>query len=99
MRLRAAVPARAMVHGVGRRKGVEVKSGAVAGRAAVQSWSCGGDDARGDSADDDGGDPPTMGGAGAEAAIVGPVRDRCGNQDVRAEASESERVVAVVVAV
>jgi len=87
-----------MARGVGRRRGVEAKSGAAAERrVAGQSWSCDGGDARDDSADDDGGARP-MSGAFAEAAVAGLVRDRRGSQSECVAPSETgAHVVAVAV--
>ncbi len=87
-----------MARGVGRRRGVEAKSGAAAERrVAGQSWSRDGGDARDDSADDDGGARP-MSGAFAEAAVAGLVRDRRGSQSEGVAPSEAgAHVVAAAV--
>jgi hypothetical protein len=85
-----------MARGVGRRRGVEAKSGAAAKRrVAGQSWSCDGGDARDDSADDDGGARP-MSGAFAEVAVAGLVRDRRGSQSEGVAPSETGAYVVAV---
>ena len=88
-----------MERGVGRRRSVEAKSGAGAERVAVQSWSCGGDGARGDSAHGGGGARPMMNGEPAEAAAEDLVQDRRADQTGEVVASEVEGHVVVAAAV
>src|SRR5579863_1515460 len=87
-----------MARGVGRRRSVEAKSGAGAERVAVQSWSCDGDGARGDSARGGDGARPMMSDESAEAAAEGLVQDRRANQTGRVVASEVGGHVVVVAA-
>ena len=87
-----------MARGVGRRRSEEAKLGAGAERVAVQSWSCDGDGARGDSAHGDDGARPMMGGESAEVVAEVLVRDRRANQTGRVVASEVEGHVVVVAA-
>jgi len=83
-----------MARGVGHQRDVEAKLEVVVERAAVQSWNCGDDDARGGGAHDGGGDPM---GTSAEAAIVGLARDQYGNRSEYVVASESAYVAVAVV--
>jgi hypothetical protein len=64
----------------------------------VQSWSCGGDDAHGDSVHGGDGVRP-MSGAIAEGALEGLVQDRRGNQNESVAAGERAVQGHVVVAV
>ena len=68
-------------------------------RAAVQSWSCGDDDARGGGAHGGGG-AHSMGGTSAEAVMAGLVQDQYGVPSEYVAASDSESAyVAVAVVV
>jgi hypothetical protein len=87
----------AMARGEAHRRDVEAKLEVVVERAAVQSWNCGDDDARGGGAHDGGG-AHSMGGTSAEAAMAGLARDQYGNRSENVAASESA-YVAVAVAV
>ena len=91
-------PCHAMERGVGHRRSEEAKSGVEAEREAVQSWSCDGDGARGDSAH--GGDDarPMMSGGSVGAAAEDLVQDRRANQTGEVAASEVEGHVVVVAA-
>ena len=93
-------PCHAMARGVGHRRSVEAKSGAGAERVAVQSWSCDGDGARGDSAHGGDGARSIMSGetAAAAVAVEGLVQDRRANRTGRVEASEVVGHVVVVAA-
>jgi len=77
-----------MARGVGHRRDVEAKSEVVVVEmAAVQSWNCGDDDARG---------AHPMTGTSAEAAIAGLAQDQYGNRGEYVAASESAYVAGVV---
>jgi hypothetical protein len=86
-----------MTHGVGHRRGAEAKLEVdVVERAAVQSWNCGDDDARGGGAHDGGG-AHLMSCTPAEAAIAGPAQDQYGDRSEYVAASELAYVAVAVV--
>jgi hypothetical protein len=69
-----------MTRGVGHRRDVEAKLEVdVVERAVVQSWNCGGDDARGGGAHGGGG-AHSMSCTPAEAAIAGLAQDQYGDR-------------------
>ena len=85
-----------MARGVGRHRDAGAKLGVVVERAAVQSWNCDDDDARGGGAHDGGGAHPTSG-TPAEAAMAGLAQDQYGDRSEYVPASESAHVAAAVV--
>lgn len=85
-----------MARGVGHRRDVEVKLEVVVERAAVQSWNCDDDDARGGGVHDDDG-AHSMSGTTAEAAMADLAQVQYGNRSEYVAASESTYVAVAVV--
>ena len=86
-----------MTRGVGHRRGVEAKLEVdVVERAAVQSWNCGDDDARGGGVHDGGG-AHLMSCTSAEAAIAGLAQGQYGDRSEYVAVSELTYVVVAVV--
>ena len=85
-----------MARAAGHRRDVGAKLEVAVERAAVQSWNCGDDGARGGGVHDGDG-AHSMSDTSAEAAMAGLVQDQYGDRSEYVPASESAHVAAAVV--